>query len=150
MRDSMSDLAQAVKLWMTGTRDVEDQERIRAEADRRYNLAEEADKEKMYALTSAQSGSDLGEDDDDDDDEDDDDLDITSDEDGTLAHDNTALLRVRRPNDSDEDSDEDTDPDMLVGDVDSSGNEMSEEERGERLAEVLAGRELERIQGFRR
>lgn len=39
---------------------------------------------------------------------------------------------------------------LIVGDVDMSGNETSEGERGEPLAEILAGRELERIQGFRR
>ena len=96
----------------------------------------------------ADDDGDDGEDDDDDND-DDDDVDVTSDEGGNLAHTNTGLLRVRRPDDSDEDS-EDTDLEMLVGDVDTSGNEMSEGERGERLAEILAGRELERIQGFRR
>lgn len=123
---------------MTGTRDVEGEERIKAEADRRETLTEELDKGNMYAMMAAQMGGDLGESDDDE--AEDDDVDVTSDEDGNLAHNNTGVLRARRPDDSDEDS-EDTDLDMLVGDVDMSGNEMSEGELGERLAGILAGRD---------
>jgi hypothetical protein len=89
-RDFQSDLSQAVKVWMTGTRDVEELERMRAETDRKSNLEDEEGKADFYAnaagerehnLALLESDS-LGGDE----------VDLTSDEDGEIAENNGGPL----------------------------------------------------------
>jgi hypothetical protein len=94
-RDSQSDLSQAVKVWMTGTRDVEELERMRAETDRKSNLEDEERKADFYANAAGErernlallESDGLG----------DDEVDLTSDEDGEIAENNGGPLRVLRP-----------------------------------------------------
>jgi hypothetical protein len=108
-QDSQSDISQAVKVWMTGTRDVEELERMRAETDRKNNLEDEEGKVDFYAnaaseternLALLQSDS-LG----------DDEVDLTSDGDGEIAENNGGPLRVLRPDErcGEQDNDEEYD-----------------------------------------
>jgi hypothetical protein len=108
-RDSQSNISQAVKVWMTGIRDVEELERMRAETDRKSNLEDEEGKADFHAnaagerernLVLLESDS-LG----------DDEADLTSDEDGEIAEKNGGPLRVLRPDErcGEQDNDEEYD-----------------------------------------
>jgi hypothetical protein len=112
-RNSQSDLFQAVELWMTGTRDVEESERMRAETDRKSNLEEEEGKADLYANAAAERDAErepnlallesdsLG----------DDEVDVTSDKDGEIAGKSGGSLRVLRPDErpGEQDNDEEYD-----------------------------------------
>jgi hypothetical protein len=108
-RDSQSDLSQAVKVWMTGIRDVEELERVRAETDRKSNLDDEEGKGDFYANAAGESERNLAllESDSFGDDE----VDLTSDEDGEIAENNGGPLRVLRPDErcGEQDNDEEYD-----------------------------------------